>query len=165
MSPGEGMASAIQNIRDKRSGVKDEDPEKKRARWRADKANQRARSRGETQTATETPREPYVADPTSIMLSGILGATLFNLAARIGHHRSLTDDETKALGTALDPVLWKWLPVLGDWKAETGLLVTCLALWQVTTPKPEEDESGADTGEGQALTSTYRGDGLSQSGG
>jgi hypothetical protein len=165
MSEPRGVSAKAEELRAKRGTgrASPETEDARRARWRADKQAQRSRAKG---SEVEKPREPYVPDPTSIMLSGMLGATIFNLAARIGHHRALTDEETQQLGEAIDPVLWKWLPVLGDWKAEAGLAMVLLMLWQQTTP-PKEDEGNAGTGDGssEAAATDRRGGELRVQGG
>lgn len=75
-------------------------------------------------------------DPAEKMLAvqamATAGALLWKVAAPVTKCRPLTDDEALALGTALDPVVEKYLPMLGDWKAETTLLITIFALYEAT---------------------------------
>lgn len=152
MSEGRGVSAKAEELRAKRGTGKasSETDDARRARWREDKRKARSRSSEVAETDGKRSTEPYVPDPTSIMLSGMLGATIFNLACRIGHHRALTDEEVTQLGEALDPVLWKWLPVLGDWKSEAGLVMVLLTLWnQTTPPKETEDNDGTGIGNGE----------------
>src|SRR5438128_1525096 len=79
-------------------------------------------------------RPPYVPTEESIVLSTILGKTLWGLSCMLTRHKTLTDEQARELGTALDPVLYKWLPLLEGWKAEATLIVVTWGLWSATKP-------------------------------
>jgi len=71
-------------------------------------------------------------------LCSFLVATLTDIALPMAKHRTLTDDEAKLVGGALEPVLNKYLPDMAGWALEINLLVVCAMLWQATAPaKPE----------------------------
>lgn len=73
----------------------------------------------------------------SIQACAVLGKTIWdNLVAPATNRLPLADDQALALGAALDPVLEKYLPMLGDWRAETALVMTVLALFQATKKQP-----------------------------
>lgn len=82
------------------------------------------------------PEEPgawhfqYVADDASIAASTMMGAVVWSLAAPMLKMRDLNKEEREMLGKALDPVLCRWLPIIGNWKFEAALLVTILSLAQ-----------------------------------
>jgi hypothetical protein len=83
-------------------------------------------------------RPPYAPDPASIALCVILGNTLWNMSRIISHHRALTEEEQQGLGSAMDPVFYKYLPALENWKSELTLVMCIWGLWQATTPEPEK---------------------------
>jgi len=74
----------------------------------------------------------YVPDPVSIMQSKALALTVWFLAAKMLPVRELTEEEGSLLGDALDPVLCKWLPMLGEWKYEMNLVVCIIMLYMAT---------------------------------
>jgi hypothetical protein len=79
----------------------------------------------------------YVPDPVSIMQSKALALTVWFLAAKMLPVRELTEEEGAQLGEALDPVLCKWLPILGEWKYEVNLLA-CIVMLYLATKKDKE---------------------------
>jgi hypothetical protein len=83
-------------------------------------------------------REPYVATDEGVQLAGMLGATIWSLVGPIARLRPLDEQETEKLGRALDPLMWKYLPVLGDWQIEFNAAIVILALVQATRGKGTE---------------------------
>lgn len=89
----------------------------------------------------------YTPTDESVAMSAALGDALWTLSRIASGRRALTVDERLTLGRAVDPVLFKYLPALGDWAAETGLVITLWALWTATAPAG--DVSG-EASEGQS---------------
>jgi len=61
-----------------------------------------------------------------------MGVTVWWLASKMLPVRELTEEEGYELGKALDPVLCKWIPILGGWKYEAALLMTITTLYMAT---------------------------------
>lgn len=146
--PGSGAAAVAEDVRKKRRASTPE----QRAKWRADK---RAK-RGATSVAAEDEkpeRPPYVRTEEGVALSSILGRTLWGILASFTKRRQLTEEEGKALGEALDPVLYKYLPAMGDWAAEIALIMVSWQLWNATAPPPDENEGNENQTENGAKLS------------
>lgn len=97
----------------------------------------------------------YVRDETSVMASMAMGMTVWFLASKMLPVRELTEEEGMQLGEALDPVLCKWIPILGAWKYEANLLVCIVMLYMATkvdktvtkeAPSEEVDATRSATG-------------------
>ena len=63
---------------------------------------------------------------------GLLGATVWDLVVVPTGRRSLKDHESEALGGAIAGVVDKYFPDLGEYGAETNLVLTVLGLWLAT---------------------------------
>jgi hypothetical protein len=122
-------------------------PRRGRPRGRKDSAP-RARRYDVRPDDVQVQREPYVKTAEGVAMSGMLGSALWDLTCIFTHRRGLTADEVEKFGEALDPVLYKYLPVLGDWAAEATLLMCCWSIWQATTPEETDDADESDTGSG-----------------
>lgn len=143
-------AMAAEKIKAGRPSTGKHDAEQQRT-WRNQKRRakyQRRQTESREHAEPETERGPYVPSEESIVLASVLGNTVWNLSRMFSHHRALTKDEQHELGAALDPVLYKWLPALDDWKAEATLLMVTWMLWNATAPPPLEDSENGDQGEG-----------------
>lgn len=105
----------------------------------------RGRPKGSSSKASKpsptTPQAATERDPgekaLAVQAMATAGALLWKVAGPVTKCRPLTDDEALALGTALDPVVEKYLPMLGDWKAETTLMITIFALYEATKIRRE----------------------------
>lgn len=91
-------------------------------------------------------REPYVATDDGIALCGMVGGTLWQLAGPMIGLRPLTEPEKDQLGRALDPLLWKYLPALGDWQIEFNAVLTVLALVTATRVAKEPNDTREEIG-------------------
>lgn len=103
----------------------------------------------------ETPSNPllapfvYVADDTSIAASTAMGGVVWAIIAPMFKMRDLKDDEREKLGRCLDPVLCRWIPILGEWKYEAALLMAILGLARTCKreyqpPQPKVEANGTD---------------------
>lgn len=97
----------------------------------------------------------YIYDENSVKASMAMGVTVWWLASKMLPVRELTEEEGYELGKALDPVLCKWIPILGEWKYEAALLMTITTLYMATkiekkplveTPAEEVDATRSATG-------------------
>ena len=86
----------------------------------------------------------YTADPASIASSAALARTVWGLASLMLPVRPLTEDEGSTLGEALDPVLCRWLPIVGQWKYEAALVLCIYAMWDATKIEKPASESNAE---------------------
>lgn len=86
----------------------------------------------------------YVADENSIKASKAMGMTVWALLSLMLPIRPLTDEEGTQLGTSLDPVLCKWIPIIGEWKYEAALLMTVFTLWQATKIENTSTPTGSE---------------------
>jgi hypothetical protein len=111
-----------------------DDAPRRRGRPRGSKNKPRDVDATVTQAQEEGAPFVYVADPISIMQSKVLATTVWYIAAKMLPVRELTDEEGSQLGEALDPVLCKWIPILGEWKYEVNLL-TCIVMLYLATKK------------------------------
>src|SRR6266849_4715246 len=84
------------------------------------------------------PREPYVKTDAGVAMSGALGALLWDFGAPFMRCKPLSDEQKHHLGEALDPVLYKYLPILGNFAEEAALVMCLLALYQTNRIKDEE---------------------------
>lgn len=117
--------------------------------------------RGRPVEAPEEERPPYQPTEEGIVLSGVLGKTLWDLTTLFTRHRGLNAEEQRRLGEALDPVLYKYIPVLDDFKAEATLVMVCWALWQATAPVeaevgPDHDSQGERSATGLGIDAQGR---------
>lgn len=94
--------------------------------------------------AASEARSPEEQAETEKMLGGAAGAIWNLLVAPTMKRRTLTDGESQALGKAIDPVLQKYLPDMGGYGPEIGLVVTVGALWIATAPPKGEPNTGAE---------------------
>jgi len=125
---------AAREVRSRRAPKADEAT---RAKWRAKYAQRKARL-AEPDEADTTERAPYAPDPASIAMTAVLARNLWKLSTLITHRRELTDEEAQSLGAALDPVLYKYVPLLDEYAAEVNLAGVVFMLWSSTAPpKPE----------------------------
>lgn len=87
----------------------------------------------------------YKADSDSIKAMGLLAQAVWNFAAPILKVRDINDKEAEELGQLLDPVLEKWIPILGDFKYETALVMGIFVLYTKTkaeyVPSQERESS------------------------
>lgn len=140
----EGAAAAVLNAGGASDGPASRvrsTPEQ-RAQWRAEKKRQRVKAgrSGPIEDLAEE-RPPYHPDPVSIAGMATLGRTVWAIiGSRLGF-RPLTDEEANTLGTALDPVAYKYAPFFGQYGAEINLVVVLFGLAQATKiKKPVEPE-------------------------
>lgn len=84
----------------------------------------------------------YVRDEQSVKTNAFMCAIVWEVAAGMFPVRTLTDEEAYKLGEAFDPVLAKWLPILGEWKYEATLLFVILTLVMATRIKRDVKEVG-----------------------
>jgi hypothetical protein len=66
------------------------------------------------------------------MQSKALAITAWFIASKMLPVRELTEEEGDQLGAALDPVLCKWIPILGEWKYEANLLACVVMIYMAT---------------------------------
>lgn len=89
----------------------------------------------------------YQPDDASIAASTMMGSVVWSIVAPMFKMRDLKNEEREKLGRALDPVLCRWIPILGDWKYEAGLIMAIVGLAQVCkkeyVPKPEGNGNGS----------------------
>jgi hypothetical protein len=90
--------------------------------------------------AAPEPERIYIASEQSVRGAAILGATIWKIAGNFLGYRALNDAEAMEFGKALDPVLFKYVPILSDWQAEINLLVIVVGLAQTTRIKREKEE-------------------------
>lgn len=67
-----------------------------------------------------------------------LSATLWDVLGPVLKVKPLDDEEARKLGAALDPVLAKYLPAMGDWTLEINLALVVAALYSSHRMTPEE---------------------------
>jgi hypothetical protein len=112
------------------------------------RVNERAKARywakkdvvGERSPQPDAPSEPTADE---IAACSFLARTTWNLTCRLWGSRALSDEEGTRLGTALAPVLQKYLPVYGDWAIEINLVLVIGGLVLSTREKRQSnsDES------------------------
>lgn len=74
----------------------------------------------------------YIRDENQVKATALMVKTAWYLAAKMLPVRELTDEEAMELGEAADPVLCKWIPILGEWKYEANLLVCIITMYMAT---------------------------------
>lgn len=150
----EAPASGIESVAEEIRSRKEDAPRRRRGRPPGSKTR-KPRPRGDSSSAraskTKDEREPYQPTPEGIAVSSVLGNTVWNLSRLMTNCRALSDEEREELGAALDPVLYKYLPVLDDWKAEATLVMVAWTLYERTKPR-EESGSSAEVIESEDKT-------------
>lgn len=104
----------------------------------------RARKKGEK---TE---EPQVIDvgPGDVEMAAQLGGVVWDIVAPFVRLKPLDDSQRTRLGTALAPLIIKYMPLLGDWQYEAAAVLCVLALVQENRMPRELPKKGAgDAGE------------------
>ena len=127
--------------------------EQPRRRGRPPGSKNKPRDSAPSNDVIEGERPPfvYIRDEQSVKASMAMGMTVWFLASKMLPIRELTEDEGMQLGEALDPVLCKWIPILGEWKYEANLMVCIVMLYLATkiekpiTEIPTEDVTGIAT--------------------
>jgi hypothetical protein len=78
--------------------------------------------------------------------AGELGAVLWDVVGPMMGCASLDDSQKKRLGTALAPLIKKYMPLLGEWQYEAAAVLCILALAREThvPPKVREVEQEGD---------------------
>jgi len=77
-------------------------------------------------------------------MCAFLVATLWGILAPFIKHRDITDQEALQLGSALDPVLYKYLPGLSGYTLEINLLLVVGTVWQATAITGEKIDQYKD---------------------
>lgn len=108
-----------------------------------------ARRAGAEPEHDEDEREPYVPTEEGIAISAVLGNTIWNLSRMFTKHGALTAEQQHDLGAAIDPVMYKYLPLLDDFRAEATLVMVVWTIWNATTP-PKKGSTDGDAREQDA---------------
>lgn len=79
--------------------------------------------------------------PEEIAAYAFMGGTIWSLSAKLFNLEELNDEERERLGTAMAPVIRKYLPVLGDYAPEAALFTVVAGLvMEKRKKKPVEGE-------------------------
>jgi hypothetical protein len=89
----------------------------------------------------------YKKDENSVKASAAMGMMVWFLASKMLPVRELTEEEGMQLGESLDPVLCKWMPMLGAWMYEANLLFCIIMLYMATKIEKGPKEVPAESGE------------------
>lgn len=135
------VENAAEEVRAKRAPKHDDAT---RERWRRQKRERKARKLKGGDESPKPERPPYVPDPASIQACAYMSKTLWTFVAGFTKHRMVTDEEALQIGGAIDPLLWKYLPAMADWKEELNLAMVLMAIWNATSPPPEEKKVEED---------------------
>lgn len=129
------------------TGAEDSKPATSTDRVRAYRKRQRA-------AESEPEKEPFVYKPDegTIQATAVVARVVWDIAAPFARLKQLTDEQAARLGTALDPLVQKYLPLLADWQYELGAVMCVVAVARENAiPRENKDarEAGAvETGAG-----------------
>lgn len=121
----------------KRAGEKDSPPAR-----RGRPPGSKTKKGSSRKSAAKPPDEDPITDQ-EIASYAFLGNTVWSISARIFKMELLTDEEQLQLGTAMAPVVRKYLPMLGDYGPET-VLITVVAGLVITHQKKKPVEGEPD---------------------
>jgi len=108
-------------------------PKRGRGRPRGSKTKRPSTARPKAdEEELEEEREPYKASEASVQGAALLGATLWRIAGPMVKLDALTEDEALELGQALDPILYKYVPMVSEWREELNALVVIVGLFGAT---------------------------------
>lgn len=136
------------------TGAADDPPAPSSSRDRV--RRHRARKRQATGAAPASPRParaavpeesvPIVIEQSDIDAAVPLGRTIWDLVAPMARLKSLDDEQALRLGTALAPLVKKYLPLLGAWQHEVNFALVVFALVRANAiPREVATPSGAET--------------------
>lgn len=132
------VAAAVRAEREEAGGAAASPVPGKRARGRPKGSKTRSKTGSSPREAKEE-REPYKATEQSVAGTAVVVATLWKIAGPMVKLSALTADEARELARALDPILYKYVPLLDEWKEEFNLAVALAGAFQITRERYKEE--------------------------